>query len=208
MTTPFAKAFHLIGLAVLTFEMPVPIYWLSLHAPVFFWRRHMRAAFPISVLLAWGSVDMLLYYFRAQLFAPPGMSWQQLLGMIFIAFDVFVFSLSEAVLGGRRIVGHSELTGSRELIVRGLYARVRHPRYLGMMSGVLGACLIVGLPDLWAASLLWLVLVLLSIGAEERELRRRLGAAYMAYAERVPALVPFRLRWWRRHAVLGREHHS
>ena len=95
--------------------------------------------------------------------------------MALIAFDVFAFSTSEAMLGGRRIVGHSELAGNRELIARGLYARVRHPRYLGMMAGVLGACLIVASGPLWAASVVWLFLALLTIRAEERELRARLG---------------------------------
>jgi protein-S-isoprenylcysteine O-methyltransferase Ste14 len=134
------------------------------------------------------------------------MSWPALVGMALIAFDVFTFCTSEAVMGGRRLAGHAELAGSRELIARGLYARVRHPRYLGMMSGVFGACLIIALPPLWTASVLWLILALLSIRAEERELRARLGPAYAAYAERVPALLPFRLRAGNSRVSSRREH--
>jgi protein-S-isoprenylcysteine O-methyltransferase Ste14 len=206
MTSSFEKAVRLIAIAVLAFEMPVPIYWLILHTRVLFWRRHIRAAFPVAVLVAWGIVDALLYRFRHELFRPRGMSWLALAGMVLIAFDVFAFSRSEAVLGGRRIVGHSELAGSRELIARGLYARVRHPRYLGMMSGVLGACLVIALPPLWAGSILWLVLALLAIRAEERELHTRLGPVYTAYAERVPALLPFRLASRNRQVSPRREH--
>ena len=128
-----------------------------------------------------------------------------LIGLAMIAFDVFTFSKSEGTLGGMRIVGHAELAGSRELIVRGLYARVRHPRYLGMMAGVFGACLIVASPLLWQASVLWLALALVTIRAEERELRARLGPAYAAYAEQVPALVPLRLRSRRKQPGSGRE---
>jgi protein-S-isoprenylcysteine O-methyltransferase Ste14 len=174
--------------------MPVPFYWLILHPPVLFWRKHMRAAFPVAVLAAWGIVDVLLYRLRLELFRRDGVSRLALLGFVLIGVDVFTFTKSEAVLGGRRIVGHSELEGSRELIARGLYTRVRHPRYLGMMSGVLGACLIVALPPLWAAGVVWLFLALLTIRAEEHELHARLGPAYAAYAERVPALLPFRVR--------------
>jgi protein-S-isoprenylcysteine O-methyltransferase Ste14 len=94
------------------------------------------------------------------------------------------------------------------LIARGLYARVRHPRYLGMMAGVFGSCLIVGSAPLWAASLVWLSLALLSIHAEERELRTRLGPAYAAYAEHVPALLPLRLRPRKTPIASGREHRS
>jgi protein-S-isoprenylcysteine O-methyltransferase Ste14 len=192
--TSLARATRLIAIFVLAFEMPVPIYWLILHQPVLFWRKHMRAAFPVAVLAAWGIVDVLLYRLRLELFRRDGVSWLALLGFVLIGVDVFTFTKSEAVLGGRRIVGHSELAGSRELIARGLYTRVRHPRYLGMMSGVLGACLIVALPPLWAAGVVWLFLALLTIRAEEHELHTRLGPAYAAYAERVPALLPFRVR--------------
>lgn len=192
--TSLARATRLIAIAVLAFEMPVPIYWLILHQPVLFWRKHMRAAFPVAVVAAWGSVDSFLYRFHLELFRQEGISWLALLGLVLIGVDVFTFAKSEAVLGGRRIVGRSELEGSRELIARGLYRRVRHPRYLGMMSGVLGACLIIALPPLWSASVVWLLLALLTIRAEEHELHARLGPAYAAYAERVPALLPFRFR--------------
>jgi protein-S-isoprenylcysteine O-methyltransferase Ste14 len=192
--TSFARATRLIAIFVLAFEMPVPFYWLILHQPVSFWRKHVRAAFLVAVVAAWGIVDVLLYRFRLELFRRDGASWLALLGFVLIGVDVFTFTKSEAVLGGRRIVGHSELAGSRELIARGLYTRVRHPRYLGMMSGVLGACLIVALPPLWAAGVVWLFLALLTIRAEEHELHARLGPAYAAYAERVPALLPFRVR--------------
>jgi protein-S-isoprenylcysteine O-methyltransferase Ste14 len=205
MTRFFVGATRFIAIALLAFEMPVPIYWLILHVPVSFWRKHVRAAFPVAVIAAWGIADVLLYAFHLELFRRNGVSWVVLLGLVLVAVDVFTFTKSEAVLGGRRIVGHSELAGSRELIAYGLYRRVRHPRYLGMMSGVLGACLIIALPPLWAASVLWLALALFAIRAEERELHARLGPAYAAYAERVPALLPFRMRFWDRQASQRRE---
>jgi protein-S-isoprenylcysteine O-methyltransferase Ste14 len=192
--TSLARATRLIAIVVLAFEMPVPIYWLILHQPVLFWREHVRPAFLVAVVGAWGIVDVLLYRFRLELCRRDGVSGLALLGLVFIGVDVFTFVKSEAVLGGRRIVGHSELEGSRELVVRGLYRRVRHPRYLGMMSGVFGAYLIIALPPLWVVGLVWLLLALLSIRAEEHELHARLGPAYAAYAERVPALLPFRVR--------------
>jgi protein-S-isoprenylcysteine O-methyltransferase Ste14 len=205
MTSSFEKAVRLIAIAVLAFEMPVPVYWLILHTRVFFWRRHIRAAFPVAVLAAWGLIDLLLYHFRLQLFRRDVSFGLALAGLALIAFDVFTFSTSEAVFGGRRLAGHAELAGSRELIARGLYARVRHPRYLGMMSGVLGASLMVALAPLWAVSILWLVLALLTIRAEERELHTRLGPVYAAYAERVPALLPFWRPTRHRHASTRRE---
>jgi protein-S-isoprenylcysteine O-methyltransferase Ste14 len=203
MSIFFAKAVRFIAIVVLAFEMPVPIYWLILHTPVSYWRKHIRAAFQVAVLIAWGIADFLLYRFRLELFRREVSFWPAVVGLVLIACDVFAFSRSEAVLGGRRIVGHSELAGSRELI-----GRVRHPRYLGMMTGVFGSCLIVGSAPLWAASVLWLILALLTIRAEERELRARLGPAYAAYAEHVPALMPVRLRPRNAPVPSRREHRS
>ena len=206
MTSFFEKAVRLVAIIVLAFEMPVPVYWLILHTRVFFWRRHIRAAFPVAVLTAWGIIDSLLYRFRLELFRREVSFRLALVCMALIAFDVFTFCTSEAVMGGRRLAGHAELAGSRELIARGLYARVRHPRYLGMMTGVFGACLVIALPALWAASILWFLLALLSIRAEERELHTRLGPAYAAYADHVPALLSFRLGSRGRQASGRREH--
>jgi protein-S-isoprenylcysteine O-methyltransferase Ste14 len=208
MTIFLEKAVRSIAIFLLAFEMPVPIYWIVLHTPVSFWRKHVRAAFPLAVPAAWGIVDLLLYRYRLELFRREISFWPAVVGLALIACDVFAFSRSEAVLGGRRIVGHSELAGSRELVAGGLYARVRHPRYLGMMAGVFGSCLIVALAPLWAASALWLVLALLTIRAEERELRARLGPAYAAYAEHVPALLPLRLRPRNAQVPSRREHRS
>ena len=206
MTSYFEKVARVIAIAVLAFELPVPVYWLTLHGRVSFWRRHIRAAFPVAVIVAWGIVDSLLYWFRLELFRRDVRFWPVTVGLLLIAFDIFALAKTESTLGGRRIVGQSELSGRRELIARGLYARVRHPRYLGMMSGVFGACIIVALLPLWAAAVLWLLLALFTIRAEERELRARLGPAYAAYAEHVPALLPFSRPSRAEHAPTGREH--
>jgi protein-S-isoprenylcysteine O-methyltransferase Ste14 len=205
MTIVLEKVIRFVAVFVLSFEMPVPLYWIVLHGLVSFWRGHRRAAFPVAVLLAWGIGDAILFRFHRELFRSHVMAWPALTGLLLIAFDIFAFFASDAVLGSRRIVGHSELTGSRELIARGLYARVRHPRYVGMMAGVFGACLIIAAPVLWAASLAWLLLVLITIHAEERELHSRLGPAYAAYSEQVPALLPFRLVSRQTHVASRRD---
>jgi protein-S-isoprenylcysteine O-methyltransferase Ste14 len=54
--------------------------------------------------------------------------------------------------------------------------------------------LLVGSRPLWIVGACWLILTLAIIRLEERELRRRFGPAYAAYARRVPALWPFGAR--------------
>ncbi len=181
--------------------MPVPLYWLVLHGRVDFWRKHKRAGYLWAVAIAWGGVDALLFHFRAQLFRDPSISagaagappiWAIVAGLLLIAADAFLLTTVEIELGGHRLVGHAELTGRGEMTERRLYTWVRHPRYLGMILAVLGACLLAGTGRLWVVVAFWLVLALATIRLEERELRVRFGPAYIAYTQRVPALLPLR----------------
>ncbi len=101
-------------------------------------------------------------------------------------------------------VDHFELTGLRQagwgaprgpadgdLHVRGLYGLVRHPLMTGLLIAFWAT------PRMGAAHLLFAAAgtayILVGVRFEERDLRRSFGAAYEAYAARVPALIP-RLR--------------
>jgi protein-S-isoprenylcysteine O-methyltransferase Ste14 len=191
------RALHRLAIVVLILEMPVPFYWLVLHGGVGFWRKRKRLGYLSAVLLAWGAGGGLLYHFRAHLFpelpfAGTPSLWTIVLGLLLIAADALTLATVEKELGGRRLVGHAELTGRGDMTARGLYRWVRHPRYLGMILAVLGACLLGGSQALWIAFGTWLAIVLAMIVIEDRELRVRFGPAYVAYAKQVPALLPVR----------------
>ncbi len=184
---------HAVAGFVLFFELPVPIYWLILHPFNSFWRTRVRAAFLIAALTAWTVGGVLLWIFRRGLLAATRPSWFAIAaGLALIGAEIYLFFRVERELGSRRLVGHAELTGTGEMLTGGLYAYVRHPRYTGMFSAVLGAALIAGTPVLWAVLAIWCVAALLVIHLEERELAARFGASYAAYRRRVPAFFPFR----------------
>jgi protein-S-isoprenylcysteine O-methyltransferase Ste14 len=184
---------HAVAGFVLFFELPVPIYWLILHPFNSFWRTRVRAAFLIAALTAWTVGGVLLWIFRRRLLAATRPSWFAIAaGLALIGAEIYLFFRVERELGSRRLVGHAELTGTGEMLAGGLYAYVRHPRYAGMFSAVLGAALIAGTPVLWAVFAAWCVAALLVIYLEERELAARFGASYVAYRRRVPAFFPFR----------------
>lgn len=99
-------------------------------------------------------------------------------------------------LSTRALLGRPELTPNAypgTLLTEGIYARVRHPRYLE----VLLFCTAYALISNYLAAYAVLLFMALAIGAlipiEERELRARFGAPYDAYRRRVPAVMP-RLR--------------
>jgi protein-S-isoprenylcysteine O-methyltransferase Ste14 len=78
------------------------------------------------------------------------------------------------------------------LLTGGIYGTIRHPRYIealfwsvayALFANYVGAYVAVGL----CIPVLYLIVVL-----EERELRGRFGAEYVAYCSRVPRFIPRR----------------
>jgi len=183
---------HAVSGFFLFFELPIPIYWLILHPFNSFWRTRVRSAFWFAGLFAWISGGVLLWLFRGRLFANARPSWFEIVaGVLLIFVEFYLFARVERELGSRRLVGHSELTGTGEFFAGGLYAYVRHPRYAGMFSAVIGSALLCGTPLLWMVIVLWFPFALIVIGLEERELMARFGTSYEAYRKRVPAFFPF-----------------
>ena len=85
------------------------------------------------------------------------------------------------------------LKRDHELVVDGPYRWVRHPIYTGILLALAGTALAVGewrgtLAVVLACAAYWRKLRI-----EEAVMRRQFGEAYAAYAERVPALIPFAL---------------
>ena len=186
---------HAVAGFVLFFELPIPIYWLILHPFNSFWRSRVRAAFWFAGLTAWTGGGVVLWHFRHLLLAATRPSWFAIAaGFALIAVEGYLFARVERELGGRRLVGHAELTGTGEMFSGGLYAHVRHPRYAGMFSAVVGAALLAGTPLLWIVLVVWLPFALIVIRLEEKELAARFGPSYEAYRKRVPAFLPFRMR--------------
>ena len=74
----------------------------------------------------------------------------------------------------------------------GIYARVRHPRYVQIWLGLLGHALIVNYVSTYALVAIATAVILLVVRMEERELSARFGDAYRAYVARVPRFLPRR----------------
>ena len=187
------RLLHAVAGFVLFFELPIPIYWLILHPFNAFWRSRVRSAFWFAGLTAWTCGGVVLWIFRHELLSATRPSWVTIvLGFLLIAVEGYLFVRVERELGSRRLVGHAELTGTGEMFSGGLYAHVRHPRYAGMFSAVLGAALLADTKLLWFVLLIWCPFALAVIRLEEKELASRFGQAYETYRRQVPAFLPLR----------------
>jgi protein-S-isoprenylcysteine O-methyltransferase Ste14 len=102
--------------------------------------------------------------------------------------------LAKPALGPARLVGKTEMEGDGEIESGGIYSRMRHPRYAGMIRAVAGAGLLSATATLWIVLAIWTVLVVAALALEKRSLERRFGVAYLDYSRRVPRFVPHRFR--------------
>jgi protein-S-isoprenylcysteine O-methyltransferase Ste14 len=79
----------------------------------------------------------------------------------------------------------------KELVVRGLYRRVRNPMYVGVLCILLGEALLFASLTLAAyAVLVFILFNLFVLLYEEPTLRRKFGADYERYSASVPRWLP------------------
>lgn len=178
---------------VLFLQLPIPLFWFIVHPQVNFWRRHQKAGYLTGLLLSWGPVTFCLVFFRHEIFRRDWPSpWGIVAGFILLILEGWIFWRVGRDLGTSRLVGRAELSGGGEVANNGIYARIRHPRYMGSLIAILGACLLAGTRVMWILAAVWSLLTLVAIMFEERELRARFGAAYEEYCRQVPRFVPLR----------------
>ncbi|HEV2618224.1 MAG TPA: isoprenylcysteine carboxylmethyltransferase family protein [Candidatus Acidoferrales bacterium] len=193
------KMFDWIAAAVFFLQLPNPLFWLIVHPQVKRWRGHVRAAYVTALLVAWGLVTIFLAEYHRIIFTHvrPG-NLQTGAGLLLIALDLWLFARVRRDLGTSRLIGKPELSrasencGNQGIACTGIYARIRHPRYTGMICSVAGACLLAATKLMWAIAGIWLLLVFIVIAFEERELRARFGPAYAKYCDSVPRFIPGR----------------
>jgi protein-S-isoprenylcysteine O-methyltransferase Ste14 len=76
------------------------------------------------------------------------------------------------------------------LLKEGIYASVRHPRYVAVTVGFAGVALFVSYLGIYILTVLTVPLLWLVVLFEERELLDRYGAEYEQYRREVPMFLP------------------
>ena len=146
---------------------------LFLAAMVWLWRP-LSFALPVAARIASLALGALLYFPSLGLYV-----WGlRTLGAMFAPSSGF---------GVRLHAGH-------RLITTGPFAFVRHPMYLAVISTGVGGLL---LYRTWAMLLFAAAMVGLTVRArrEEAALAAEFGADWEAYCRRVPAWLPYGIRW-------------
>ena len=177
---------------------PAVLYWFIVHPFVDVWRRVGKPATYAMLFVVFATSGYALWLARDPLLAVDyGTNpWLWAPGLVFFLGALGIQTKIRRQLTFKVLAGVPELDADGkggELLDTGLYARVRHPRYLALTLGQIA----------WAFFTNYLVMYALipviGLGLagiawfEERELEARFGQAYVEYRRRVPMIIP-RLR--------------
>jgi len=177
---------------------PLFLYWLLIHPLISFWRAQGLALTYAVVLTIIGLAMIGLFSVRHYLLAADYGTHYPLLvcgALLLILSSVMRFSIQQH-LDIKTLLGLPEIAPEhfpRTLITSGIYARLRHPRYLQFMIALAGYALIANNLASYLAVGLWLPGIHVIVRLEERELRDHFGRAYEDYCRGVPRFIP-RLR--------------
>ena len=139
-------------------------------------------------------VGWLAYLARGHLLGRDlGTHWALVVaGVVVMGLGLGVERACRRHLSPRTLVGVPEVTQEPGgvLLEEGIYGRVRHPRYLGGILGLLATAMLANHPGTYWLAAAFLPAVYVVTWLEERELVVRFGERYRAYQRRVPRLIP------------------
>lgn len=188
---------YAIALALLLMMPGVYLYWFLVHPLVRLWRRLGLAWTMVIVYTPIVLLAVVLWRARRSLLTLEwGTDWRlTAAGIVLLALAAALTRPLARKLPLSTLLGIPEIDPRRrpvQLITDGIYARMRHPRYVQILLAVAGWALIANYLATYALAGMGLLWVRLVVRIEERELRERFGAEWEAYAARVPRFLP---RW-------------
>ncbi len=184
-----------LSIFLLFLFLPIPFVLFVMHAFIHFWRRVGRMSYAVAIAI-WPVIGIFILFYREKLLAYD-LQFPLLIqafGLALALGGLILAWVAQRHLTLPVLVGFPELmprTHRPKLATSRLYARMRHPRYVGYLLILDGWFLVSGYVVFPVVALL----LLLVIPLEERELRQRFGQAYAHYMQNVPAFFP-RLRAW------------
>ncbi len=135
-----------------------------------------------------GGIYFDLIHFRKLFFNPL----YHLLTFV-VGYILMRMAFRAAATGGRELARHGRegdvaRLETNRLVTSGIYEHMRHPMLFGLTLVPLALALIIGSPTFITviAPIEMLFIVIMVMTLEERECRKKFGADYEAYAQKVP----------------------
>lgn len=186
---------YLLALILVVSLPPLFLYWLLIHPLITFWRAK-GVVVTYTVVLTFVAIGMIgLFSIRHELLATDfGTSYPLLsLGILFLVLAGAMRLAIQKHLTIKALLGLPEIAPDRyrrALVTDGIYARVRHPRYVQLLIALAGYALIANHLASYIVVALWLPAIYVIVALEERELLEHFGEIYANYCRRVPRFIP------------------
>jgi protein-S-isoprenylcysteine O-methyltransferase Ste14 len=174
---------------------PAILWWFVVHPFIGFWRRLGKLLSTLVVLALMLAAGYFLYQGRDTLLVRD-LGTNRLLwapALLLFLLSVYFDTRAKKHLKVHIMTGMPELDpegSGTPMLKQGIYASVRHPRYVAVIVGITAFALFVNYLGTYvltvlAVPALWLVVIL-----EERELAERYGREYEQYQREVPMFFP------------------
>jgi protein-S-isoprenylcysteine O-methyltransferase Ste14 len=172
----------------------IPFFWFLFHPAIRFWRRigtrSLWIALPVWLSFAVGIVAARHWLFTPRIGRDP-LTWTA--GALLFVVASWLEVQTRHALGWRRLAGFAELNPAHRLrgVIRtGVYAHIRHPRYLLYMLMILSMAFLTGAQPIFLLAVLNILLYQILAPLEERELLDQYGPQFENYRQSVPRFVP------------------
>jgi protein-S-isoprenylcysteine O-methyltransferase Ste14 len=186
---------YLIALVTIVMLPPAVLLWYAIHPFAGFWRR-FGPGWTYAVLGIPAVAMMVgLFAVRDRLLGTDfGTSYPlTAAGILCVTVAMVIAMKRKKYLTFRILAGIPELSRRAEpgkLLNQGIYASIRHPRYVELVLAMLGYALIANYLGSYFLFILFVPAIYLIVLMEERELRERFGAEYEEYCRRIPRFIP------------------
>lgn len=186
---------YVFAVLLVTFMPPALVWWLVVHPFVSFWRRvGHRLTYSIMTVVSLTWVFSLWSARNRLVLDDFGTHTVAIVAAaLLMSVSVYFAWQRRTHLRFSILVGLPELDPARapgHLMDEGIYARVRHPRYIEIAFGVVAYALFANYLGAYVIAAVTVPVLHLIVILEERELRERFGARYDEYCARVPRYVP------------------
>ena len=186
---------YFLGVLIVVMVPPAVIFWYFAHPLVGFWRR---VGPWVSYVVLLGALVGMMWGCWLVSDALMGLDlgtnlWTLLSGIVLYVLSIILEVIVRKQLTLSILIGVPELVPERvesKLLRSGIYGRVRHPRYIGVLLAVTGFALIANYSGAYLITALTVPGLYVLTVLEERELLERFGDAYRTYREEVPRFLP------------------
>ena len=172
----------------------IPLFWIPVHYATPSFKRLGRLSYLPAALLMIPLAYMI--FMNREFIAAQRISLPFLLsaaGLLLLAAGLLLQIWTARLMTLPVIIGIPEIGAQNEsrLVDKGPFSVIRHPTYLSHIMIFLGAFLFTGSLAVGLLTILdFLIVSLIIIPLEEKELHRRLGPGYADYMKKVPRLIP------------------